>query len=464
MADVKISQLPASTTPLDGTEVLPIVQSATTKQVSIANVTAGRAVSALSMTLTNALPVTSGGTGISAAAQGSLLSATGANTFSAVTTPTLGLAGTSAGTLGLSGSTSGVVTLQTAATAGTWSLTLPTSGGSNGFILTTNGSGVTSWTNPTALGVDLNVGTTAISDGTSTRVLYNNAGVLGEYAVTGTGSVVLGTTPTFTTSALFPAGTVSAPSISVSGDTNTGIYFPAADTIGFVEGGVEGMRIDSSGNLLVGTASDQDATGAKLLVVGGSTGGTSCQVAFGGVNGTSFRVFHADAGGSNAAATVTKIEKVSSNSRSINAAGTINASGADYAEYMEKSGDFTIAKGDICGIDASCKLTNVFSDAVTFVVKSTDPSYVGGDIWGVGLEGDALEAARQKVDRVAFAGQVPVNVIGATAGDYIIPENDNGSIKGVSVSNPTFEQYQKSVGRVVAIEPDGRARIIVKVA
>jgi hypothetical protein len=46
MADTKISGLPASTTPLDGTEVLPIVQGTTTKQVSITNVTAGRAVSA----------------------------------------------------------------------------------------------------------------------------------------------------------------------------------------------------------------------------------------------------------------------------------------------------------------------------------------------------------------------------------------------------------------------------------
>jgi len=44
MADVKISGLPASTTPLAGTEVLPIVQSGTTKQVSVANLTAGRAV------------------------------------------------------------------------------------------------------------------------------------------------------------------------------------------------------------------------------------------------------------------------------------------------------------------------------------------------------------------------------------------------------------------------------------
>jgi len=52
MADVKISGLPASTTPLVGTELLPIVQSATTKQVTVANLTAGRATSALSYVAT----------------------------------------------------------------------------------------------------------------------------------------------------------------------------------------------------------------------------------------------------------------------------------------------------------------------------------------------------------------------------------------------------------------------------
>jgi hypothetical protein len=55
--------------------------------------------------------------------------------------------------------------------------------------------------------------------------------------------------------ATFSAGTVSAPAITTSGDTNTGIFFPAADTIAFTEGGVEAMRIDSSGRLGIGVTS-----------------------------------------------------------------------------------------------------------------------------------------------------------------------------------------------------------------
>ena len=51
------------------------------------------------------------------------------------------------------------------------------------------------------------------------------------------------------------AGTASLPVITTTGDTNTGIFFPAADTIAFTEGGAESARIDSSGNFLVGTTS-----------------------------------------------------------------------------------------------------------------------------------------------------------------------------------------------------------------
>ena len=53
----------------------------------------------------------------------------------------------------------------------------------------------------------------------------------------------------------FADGSASTPSITNDGDTNTGIFFPAADTIAFAEGGVESARFDSSGNLGVGTSS-----------------------------------------------------------------------------------------------------------------------------------------------------------------------------------------------------------------
>ena len=46
MANTKISALTSATTPLAGTEVLPIVQSGATVQVSVANLTSGRAISA----------------------------------------------------------------------------------------------------------------------------------------------------------------------------------------------------------------------------------------------------------------------------------------------------------------------------------------------------------------------------------------------------------------------------------
>jgi hypothetical protein len=79
--------------------------------------------------------------------------------------------------------------------------------------------------------------------GGAVSLWYDNAAKL---ATTATGIDVTGTVAA-------GAGTALLPSITTTGDLNTGMWFPAADTIAFSEGGVEALRIDSSGNLLVGT-------------------------------------------------------------------------------------------------------------------------------------------------------------------------------------------------------------------
>jgi hypothetical protein len=92
----------------------------------------------------------------------------------------------------------------------------------------------------------------------STLVVTGNQTSLGNVAITGNISANIVTVA---------AGAVGTPSITTTGDTNTGIFFPAADTIAFAEGGAEAMRINSSGNVGIGTASPSD----KLTVISAGT-------------------------------------------------------------------------------------------------------------------------------------------------------------------------------------------------
>jgi hypothetical protein len=138
----------------------------------------------------------------------------------------------------ISGSTSGTTTLKATAVAGTTTLTLPAATDTLVGRATTD-----TLTNKTLTGAVMN-------------------GTLGAT----TPSSVAATTISASSTATFAAGAVGTPSITTTGDTNTGIFFPAADTIAFTEGGVESMRITSAGYVGIGTT----GPAAKLDVNGGA--------------------------------------------------------------------------------------------------------------------------------------------------------------------------------------------------
>jgi hypothetical protein len=96
----------------------------------------------------------------------------------------------------------------------------------------------------------------AVNEFTVANAATGNAPTLS--ATGGDTNIGMALTPKGTGGVIFPAGAVGTPSITTSGDLNTGIFFPAADTIAFTEGGVEAMRIDSSGRVGIGTTSPQE--------------------------------------------------------------------------------------------------------------------------------------------------------------------------------------------------------------
>lgn len=133
------------------------------------------------------------------------------------------------------------------------------------------------------------------TNATTTNATSTNLAVLGSitapyYTATSTtvGSSFAATTtaPYF---ALAQLGSATSPALTFSGNTQTGLFSPSADTLSWTTGGIERTRLDSSGNFLIGTT-----TAGRALTVFHTSAEAQQRLSY---DATRYAEFYVDASG-----------------------------------------------------------------------------------------------------------------------------------------------------------------------
>lgn len=253
------------------------------------------------------------------------------------------------------------------------------------------GSGVTiSSSAPNSLGLGdvtisatgssgLVVGLTTVTSGTTTRVLFDNAGILGEYSISGSGSVAMTASPTFTTPTL---GVANATSLGVSGIITTGVNGGTGGSI-TLSGATSGSTVfrvaPVAGSSVIFQLPTTNGSNTNVLQTDGSGNTSWVPAATGTVTAVSIATANGFSGSSSGGATpaLTIV------------AGAITPTSVNGLTISTTTGILTISNGKTLAVSNSLTFTGTDGSSVAFgtggtVLYANQTVTLSGDITGSG--------------------------------------------------------------------------------
>jgi hypothetical protein len=270
--------------------------------------------------------------------------------------------------------------------------------------------------------------TSMAASGTTKKVTTNQilqaGGTATLASATITGAATVGTTLGVTGVSTFAAGTVSLPALTTTGDTNTGIYYPAADTFAVTTGGTERIRANSSGLVGINT----DPSSGRLEVMN-NTDTLSNIVAYS--NSSRFRTVSLLSGTSTASRNYYFVagSSAGADQLEIRASGyaSTDPSAATKIVSLTESGYLTLSTGDLVigtsgrGIDFSATSSVGTSELLNDYEEGT---------WTIGLEfGGASTGMTKNADagkytkignQVTVTGYLALSNKGSSTGNALI--------------------------------------------
>ena len=261
-------------------------------------------------------------------------------------------------------------------------------------------------------------------DGTGTSVGMNvgsgkTLAVAGTLNVTGSATVE------------FADGSASAPSITNDGDTNTGIFFPAADSIAFAEGGAEVARITDTGAWSFGASGTATGTSGQVLTSAGSAAAPAWTTLASSQWTTSGSDIYYTAGnvgvGTTAPATALQVNRASANPTITATRTGSSATTIGDALYLRLNDSFgTSGMRTELGMGYGIPGTQTYTPAVIGYVQTSGTSNTLGDIY-FATRSVTTDTAPTERARITSAGVLDIGTGAGAVGQIQFPATQSAS-------------------------------------